>query len=381
MEYRDLKKQYNVLKSEIDEEIRKVLSSARFISGPQVADLEEKLAAYVGVKHCITCGNGTDALSLAAMAWGIGEGDAVFVPDFTFFSSGEIVAFEGATPVFVDVEENTFNMSPDSLESAVQNVISEGKLSPKAIVAVDLFGLPADYDRIIPIARKYGLKILEDGAQGFGGEVRGKKACGFGDISTTSFFPAKPLGCYGDGGAVFTDEDDLADLIRSLRIHGKGTDKYDNVRIGMNSRLDTIQAAVLLVKLKAFSDYELDDIDRVAKRYTALLRDVVKTPDVPEGFRSGWAQYSILLRNREQRDGLQAALKNAGIPSMIYYRKPMHTQGAFSGMDCVKTDLSVTESICDRVLSLPLHPYMEAKEQDEVIRIVRNYNYTDQKEN
>lgn len=324
MQFRDLKAQYQKLKLQIDAAIREVLVNANFISGSQVAELENKLAGYVGRKYCITCGNGTDALSLALMAMEVGGGDAVFVPDFTFFASGETPAFAGATPVFVDIEQDTFNMSAVSLELAIQKVIEKEELTPKVIIAVDLFGQPADYDAICEVAQKYDLFVLEDAAQGFGGNIRGKRACSFGDISCTSFFPAKPLGCYGDGGAVFTDNDEWADLIRSYRIHGKGDNKYDNVRIGMNSRLDTIQAAVLLVKLQAFCEYELDEVNRVARRYTELLDDVVKTPHVKEGFYSSWAQYSILLQSQKQRDGLQAYLKEKGIPSMIYYPKPMH---------------------------------------------------------
>lgn len=373
MEFRDLKKQYQVLKSSIDEKIAEVLASSNYISGKQVEEVEKQLADYVGVKHCVTCANGTDALSLAVMAWGVGKGDAVFVPDFTFFSSGEIVSFAGATPIFVDVDEDTFNICPQSLTTAIEKVLAEGKLTPKVIVTVDLFGLCADYDAVRPIADKYGLKILEDAAQGFGGNIRGKKACSFGDISTTSFFPAKPLGCYGDGGAVFTDDDEIDALLRSLRVHGKGADKYDNVRIGLNSRLDTIQAAVLQVKLQAFAEYELTDVNKVAARYTQLLDGVVKLPRVPEDYLSSWAQYSILLKDKNQRDGLQAYLKENGIPSMIYYKKPMHLQGAFADDDCVKCDLSVTTSICDRVLSLPVHPYMTAEDQDKVVSAVKAY--------
>lgn len=373
MQFRDLQKQYQVLKKEIDAKIQEVLNKANYISGNEVKELEQQLAAYVGVKHCITCANGTDALSLALMAWNIGPGDAVFVPDFTFFASGETVSFEGATPIFVDVEEDTFNMNPDSLQAAIEKVLAEGKLIPKVVVSVDLFGQPADYDRILPIVRKYDLKLLEDGAQGFGGSIRGKKACSFGDISTTSFFPAKPLGCYGDGGAVFTDDDAAAALIRSLCVHGKGEDKYDNVRIGVNSRLDTIQAAVLQVKLKAFDEYELQDVNKVAARYTELLEGVTKTPVVQDGFLSSWAQYSILLKNKTERDSLQGYLKEQGIPSMIYYPKPMHMQQAFENVDCVKVDLSVTESLCDRVLALPIHPYLEEDEQDIVVKVVKKF--------
>lgn len=357
----------------MDRTIDRVLTDGNFISGRQVSELEDQLAAYVGVKHCVTCGNGTDALTLALMVWDIGPGDAVFVPDFTFFASGETPAYEGATPVFVDVEEDTFNMSPDSLEDAILQVKKERKLAPRVIVAVDLFGQPADYPRIRQIAEKYDLLVLEDGAQGFGGQIGERRACSFGDISTTSFFPAKPLGCYGDGGAVFTDYDEWAALLRSYRIHGKGTDKYDNVRIGMNSRLDTLQAAVLQVKLKAFEEYELAAVNRVADRYTKELGEMVKTPKIREDFFSSWAQYSILLKDKAERDGLQAYLKEKGIPTMVYYPKPMSRQGAFQGMDCVKTDLSVTADLCRRVLALPMHPYMTEGEQDEVIGGIKVY--------
>lgn len=373
MQFRDLQKQYQKLKPEIDKEIQQVLTTGNFISGKQVRELEEQLAAYVGIKHCITCANGTDALTLAFMVWNIGQGDAVFVPDFTFFSSGETPAYEGATPVFVDVEEDTFNLSPESLEQAIIEVKKEGRLTPRVIVAVDLFGQPADYIQIRKIADKYGLFILEDGAQGFGGRIGERRACSFGNISTTSFFPAKPLGCYGDGGAVFTDNDEWAELLRSYRIHGKGADKYDNVRIGMNSRLDTIQAAVLNVKLRAFQEYELADINCVAERYMQLLAGLVKTPHIKEHFYSSWAQYSILLKSEKERNGLQTYLKESGIPSMIYYPKPMSRQGAFQGIDCRKIALPVTEDLCKRVLALPLHPYMEQEEQDRVVDAIQKY--------
>ncbi|WP_276952279.1 DegT/DnrJ/EryC1/StrS family aminotransferase [Acetatifactor muris] len=373
MQFRDLKRQYQTLKKDIDAAIQQVLTAGNFISGSQVTELEEQLSAYVGVKHCITCGNGTDALTLALMVWNIGLGDAVFVPDFTFFASGETPAYEGAVPIFVDVEEDTFNMSPSSLEEAILQVKGEGKLTPRVIVAVDLFGQPADYPEIRRIAEKYNLFILEDGAQGFGGRIGARRACSFGDISTTSFFPAKPLGCYGDGGAIFTDNDEWAELLRSYRIHGKGADKYDNVRIGMNSRLDTLQAAVLQVKLKAFDEYELTDVNKVAHRYTEGLREVVKTPSVREGFYSSWAQYSILLKDKEERDRLQAYLKEKGIPTMVYYPRPMSMQGAFAGLDCVRVELPVTADLCRRVLALPMHPYLTAEEQEEVIREIKAY--------
>lgn len=373
MQFRDLQKQYQILKPDMDIAIGQVLADGNFVSGRQVAELEDQLAAYVGVKHCIACGNGTDALTLALMVWDIGPGDAVFVPDFTFFASGETPAYEGATPVFVDVEEDTFNMSPASLEEAVLKIKEEGKLRPRVIVAVDLFGQPADYTRIRQIAEKHDLLILEDGAQGFGGQIGEQKACSFGDISTTSFFPAKPLGCYGDGGAVFTDHDEWAKLLRSYRVHGKGTDKYDNVRIGMNSRLDTLQAAVLQVKLKAFEENELTAVNRAADFYTKQLGTIVKTPKVKENYFSSWAQYSILLRDETERDGLQVHLKGKGIPTMVYYPKPMSRQGAFQGIDCVKTDLSVTADLCTRVLALPMHPYITEEEQNQVVGEIKAY--------
>ena len=369
MEFRDLKKQYQVLREEMDRAILEAVASGAYIMGPQVKELEKQLADYVGVKHCLTCANGTDALTLALKAWGIGPGDAVFVPDFTFFSSAEVVPLEGATPVFVDVCEDTFNIDVADLERAVQEVLSEGKLRPRVVVAVDLFGLPADYQALHAVADKYGLLILEDGAQGFGGTIDGKRACSFGDIATTSFFPAKPVGCYGDGGAVFTDNDEWAALIGSYRIHGKGQFKYDNVRIGMNSRLDTVQAAVLQVKLKAFADYELDAINVAAEKYTERLQDIVATPIIPAGFRSSWAQYTIKLQDSAQRDGLQAALKAEGIPSMVYYPKPMHLQTAFA--DSHVGLCPVATSLCSRVLSLPLHPYLTEEQIDTVCNAIR----------
>ena len=330
MEFRDLKTQYKNLKAEIDERVLSVMERAQFISGPEVKELEQKLAEYVGVKHCITCANGTDALELVLLAWGIGKGDAVFVPTFSFMSTAEVVASVGAFPLFVDIDPDTFNIDPKKLEQAIIQAQNEGKYNLRAIIPVDLFGMPADYEAIAAIAKRYGLKVLEDGAQGFGGAINGKRACSFGDAATTSFFPAKPLGCYGDGGAMFTDDDELALLLRSLTVHGKGTEKYDNVRIGRNSRLDTLQAAVLITKLKAFDEYELGAVNRVAAEYTKRLKGIVKTPAVPEGYLSSWAQYTILLENEEQRNGLQAKLKEKGIPSMIYYPRPLHLQTAFA---------------------------------------------------
>lgn len=373
MEFRDLKAQYKQYKSEIDSAIQEVIDNTNFIGGKEVNLLEKRLAEYVGVKHCITCANGTEAMTLLMMAWGIKSGDAVFVPDFTFFSTGEIVSFVGATPVFVDVDADTFNMDVIKLEKAIQKVLEEGTLTPKVIIPVDLFGLPANHIEIAKLAEKYNLKVLEDAAQGFGGSIDGKMACSFGDASTTSFFPAKPLGCYGDGGAIFTNDDSVAALLNSLKVHGKGENKYDNIRIGVNSRLDSIQAAVLNVKLTAFMNHELEDVNRVYKMYTERLKDVVKTPVIPQGYISSFAQYTITLDSKEKRDGLQQALKDKGIPSMVYYVKPMHKQEAFSDLCSDKADFEVTNALVDRVLSLPMHPYMRNQEVDEVIECIKAF--------
>lgn len=378
MQFRDLKKQYQVLKSDIDAAMIEVASSSQYIGGPWVKALEQELAEYVGVKHCVTCANGTDALSLAIMAWGIGEGDAVFVPDFTFFSSGEIVSAVGATPIFVDVDEDTFNISAESLEKEILKVKEEGKLTPKVVVAVDLFGLPADFTKVCEVAKKYDLLVLEDGAQGFGGEINGKIACSFGDIATTSFFPAKPLGCYGDGGAVFTNDDEIKALLESFKVHGKGAMKYDNVRIGMNSRLDSIQAAILQIKLKAFKDYEVCDVNKAACMYNEALAGLaeagkIKLPVVPEGFVSSWAQYTIQVADRETRDALQASLKEKSIPSMVYYPKPMHKQEAFASNEQTDENFPITMKLCDTVLSLPMHPYLTKEEVDEVAAALRDF--------
>ena len=370
MQFRDLQKQYQVLKPQMDAAVGKVLTDANFISGAQVKALEKKLAEYVGVKHCITCANGTDALKLAEMACGIGKGHAVFVPDFTFFSTAETVADLGATNIFVDVDMDTFNICPKALEAAIEKVIAEGRLEPKAIVAVDLFGQPADYTAISAIAEKYGLVLIEDGAQGFGGRIGERMACSFGHIATTSFFPAKPLGCYGDGGAVFTNDDDAAALIRSLCIHGKsGEDKYNNIRIGMNSRLDTLQAAVLEVKLDAFAGKELEAVNRAAGWYNARLSGAVKTPVVLPGFYSSWAQYTIQLPDDGSRDALQQVLKAQGIPTMIYYPRGMHQQGAFADLPYA-LQCPNTEKLCRTVLALPMHPYLEEGDVEAICKAV-----------
>ena len=352
------------------------MKSSKYIGGPAVKELEKELAEFVGVKHCITCANGTDALTLALMTWNIGEGDAVFVPDFTFFASGECPALVGATPIFVDVKQDTYNIDPEKLETSIKFVIEEGKYTPKVVVAVDLFGLPAEYDKIKAICEKYNLLLLEDGAQGFGGSINGKIACSFGDISTTSFFPAKPLGCYGDGGAIFTDNDKWADLIRSYAVHGKGSMKYDNVRIGMNSRLDTIQAAILLVKLKAFKEYELDAVNRAAEMYNEILKDTnLILPFIPEGYKSSWAQYTVQLPKNINRYKLQESLKKNGIPSMVYYPKPMHIQKAFKDYDSEKFECIVSKELCEKVISLPMHPYIDKKDITEIsILLTENIN-------
>lgn len=371
MEFRDLKEQYKQNKEAIDRAIAGVLESTHFISGPQVEELEKQLAEYVGVKHCISCANGTDALLLALMAWNIGAGDLVFVPDFTFFSSAEVIATVGATPVFVDVDYDTFNMDVDSLKRAIAAVGEQDRHRMKAVIAVDLFGQPARLDEIKAVASENGMFLLEDGAQGFGGELNGRKACSFGDISITSFFPAKPLGCYGDGGAVFTDDDSLAELIRSLRVHGKGADKYDNVRIGMNSRLDTLQAAVLIEKLKIFKEYELEQCDKAAAFYTSRLGNAVHTPKVLPGMRSGWAQYTVKFDNRELRDKAMAVLKERGIPTAVYYAKPMHLQKAFADVPSDADELQVSTKLCDVVLSLPMHPYLKEETIEQICDMIR----------
>lgn len=361
MQFRDLNTQYKVIKNSIDKAIQDVLNEGNYIMGKQVLELEKMLSEYVGVKHCITCGNGTDALTLALMAYDVKENDAVFIPDFTFFATGEVVCFQGATPIFVDIDKDTFNIDTIKLEESIIKVKEEGKLNLKAVIAVDLFGLPANYEELEEIVEKHGLILIEDAAQGFGGNIKGKKACSFGNIATTSFFPAKPLGCYGDGGAIFTNDDKIADLIRSYRIHGKGNDKYDNIRIGMNSRLDTIQAAILIEKFKKFINYELDKVNEIAKIYTNNLSGIVKTPNILDGYYSSWAQYSIILENKQQRDKLKLYLEQNDIPSMIYYPKPMSKQIAFRDIVYIN-DCIISKNTCDRILSIPMHPYLKIEE-------------------
>lgn len=378
MEFRDLKTQYLNHKENIDKAIEKVLLSSQFIGGNPVKELEKNLADYVGRKYCITCANGTDALELVLLAWEIKEGDAVFVPDFTFFSTAEVVARVGATPVFVDVDMDTFNLDPSSLEEAVKKVLEDGKLSAKVVIPVDLFGLPADFPKILPIAKKYNLKVLEDGAQGFGGhiEIDGNinRACSFGDASTTSFFPAKPLGCYGDGGAIFVDDEDLKNLLESLKFHGKGDHKYNNIRVGMNSRLDTIQAAILNEKFKFFVSDELDSVNKVYNYYSKHLKEVVcenniniKLPKIPENFYSSFAQYTVIAQSKEDRDKLMQKLSKEEIPTNIYYPKGLSQQKAFEYNKLTPVSLENSTKLCESVFSLPMHPYLDEQDLDKII--------------
>lgn len=373
MEFRDLGKQYHYNKTNIDAGIREVITGRQFIQGKQVRELEAVLSEYVGVKHCISCANGTDALQLVLMAWGIGKGDAVFVPDFTFFSTGEVVSAVGAVPVFVDVDGDTFNISCDSLENMIIRTLKKGKEKPRVIIAVNLFGQPADYRNLRRIADQYGLLILEDSAQGFGGRAGEKKAGAFGDASATSFFPAKPLGCYGDGGAVFTDNDDWAGIIESLRAHGKGASKYNHIRIGMNSRLDTIQAAVLLAKFPVFLKEELGRSAQIADLYTNKLMDVVKTPVIKDNVFSSWAQYTIQLPDSTTRDKLKEYLNTKEIPTAVYYPAPMHTQKAFGSYGGSEEDYRVTDRLCETVLSLPFHPYMDDSQIVQITQEIKAF--------
>lgn len=354
MQFIDLAAQYQHLKSRIDKRIQQVLDHGQYIMGPEVYELEGKLAEYVGVKHAITCANGTDALTLSMMALDIKEGDAVFCPTFTFFATAETIAFQKATPVFVDSDKDTFNLCSQDLEKQIEKVIAEGLLKPMAIIAVDLFGLPANYPELEKIAKKYKLKLIEDAAQGFGGSIDGQRAGSFGDIATTSFFPAKPLGCYGDGGAVFTNNDEYADLIRSYRVHGKGSDKYDNIRVGVNSRLDTIQAAILLEKLSVFPA-ELANRQLAADRYSQELDGVYSTPKLPEGYKSSWAQYTLTSEFREEA---MARYKDKGIPTMVYYGTCMHQQTVFKHLRYSDSDYPVASKLAKQVFSLPMHSYL-----------------------
>ena len=361
----DLAAQQGRLRAELDRALARVLDEGAYIMGPDVRRFERELADFCGARHVLACGNGTDALQLALMALGVGPGHAVFVPSFTFAATAEVVPLLGATPVFVDCRADTFNMDPASLERAIAHARSLG-LEPKTVVPVDLFGLPADMPAIEAIAAENGIDVLCDSAQGFGGTIGGKMTGTFGRVSTTSFFPAKPLGCYGDGGAIFTDDDDLASLIDSLRVHGKGSDKYDNVRIGLNSRLDTLQAAILSVKLSVYRS-EIEARDRVAERYNARITNLVDTPRPPAGYGSVWAQYTVKLTSGEERTAVQATLGESGVPTAVYYPMPLHLQTAYRDYPQDPDGLPVSEDLSARVLSLPMHPYLTEEVQDYII--------------
>ena len=362
MQFHDLQAQYQALKSEIDAGMAEVLAKGQFILGPQ--DVKRP--------YCVSCGNGTDALVLILMLWGIGPGDAVFVPDFTYFASAGCASTVGAEVIPVDIDLDTFNMSPEALEAAIERVKAAGKYRPSVVIAVDLFGQPANYPRIEAIAKANGMRVLEDAAQGYGGKIGGKDACAFGDAAATSFFPAKPLGCYGDGGAIFVDSEEEDALLRSLRANGRGiADKYDNQRIGMNSRLDTLQAAVLLPKLKALRSYEIAALNASAEKYTQALSDVVTTPTVRPDYDSSWAQYSVLLDDGSKRSHLQQWLKSDGVPTMVYYPRGVHQQTAYAHKHFPDEWFPGSMAAVSRVLALPMHPYLTDEDIDLVVTSLR----------
>ncbi len=363
MQFIDLKAQYTALEKGINTRIQAVLEHGQYIMGPEVGELEKQLSELVGVKHTISCANGTDALQIALMALEIGPGDAVFTTPFTFVATAEAIALVGAVPIFVDVDEATFNIDPVMLEQSIKDTLAAGRHLPRAVIAVDLFGLPADYASLEPLCQKYQLKLVEDAAQSMGSTNGLYKAGSFGDIATTSFFPAKPLGCYGDGGALFTNNSELAEKVRSIRIHGKGRDKYDNIRIGMNSRLDTLQAAILLEKLSVFPD-ELRLRNRIAERYTHALHNHLATPVIAPGFTSAWAQYTL---KTDQRERYIDTLRQAGIPTAIYYPTPLHQATAFAALAYPNGSFPVAETLAQQVFSIPMHPYLDPDTQAQVI--------------
>ena len=365
IEFVDLGAQRRHIGARMDEAIRRVIDHGRFILGPEVAELERQLAEFCGAKHVLSCANGTDALGLALMAKHAGPGQAVLVPSFTFAATAEVVAWFGATPVFVDVFDDTFNMDPGSLEAGIAAAKRLG-LDPVGVIPVDLFGLPAAYDDILEIAAAHRMWVICDAAQSFGAAYKDRKIGTIGDLTTTSFFPAKPLGCYGDGGAVFLDDDETVAVLRSLRVHGQGTDKYDNVRIGMNARLDTVQAAVLIEKLRIFAE-EIETRQKIADRYSAALRDLVLVPELPDGLTSVWAQYTVRLPPGRDRDQVAAELKSLGVPTAVYYVKPLHRQTAYRDYPVAGNGLPVSERLSEEVLSLPMHPYLEKPVQDRII--------------
>lgn len=370
MEFMDLSGQYRYLKEDIDARINKVIESGHFILGEEVTEFEEKLAEYIGVKHAIGCGSGTDALQLIFMAYGIGAGDAVFCPDTTFIASIEPALMLGAYPSFCDINLETFNIDVKSLERQINAIIKDGKYKPRAVVAVDLFGNPTDYEALSAICQKYDLILVEDAAQATGAMYKGKKCGSLGDISATSFFPTKPLGCYGDGGAVFTNDDEMNEVLRSLRVHGKGEDKYHNVRVGINSRLDTLQAAIMLPKFKVLED-ELIKRQKVAKRYYEALNDRYKIQTIDDKDRSAYAQYTILAEDEAEREECLVHLKEQDIPAMTYYIVPLHRQGAYKEYTMGEERFESAEAYAQRAFSLPFSPYMSEEEQDMVIRALK----------
>jgi len=368
IEFIDLKAQQKRLKADIDAGIAKVLAEGRYIMGPEVKDFEARLATFGDAQHALGCANGTDALILPMLAWGIGPGDAVFCPSFTYCATAEIVAHVGATPVFIDINRDTYNMDVNSLRRAIEDVKAKGELIPRAVIAVDLFGQSADYEAIAPVAKEYGLKLVADSAQGFGTTLKGKHPLYWADVTTTSFFPAKPLGCYGDGGAVLTNDQETANAMNSLRIHGKGTDKYDNVRVGMNSRLDTLQAAILLPKLAVFAD-EIEKRNQVAARYIDGLKGhAMRVPTVIEGVVSTWAQFTIEVPDHA---AFAAALKDKDIPTARYYPKPVHMQTAYEHFPIAGNGLSNTMDCINNIISLPMHPYLDVDTQDMIIETAK----------
>ena len=383
MQFIDLAAQQKLIRDKIEANIQAVLAHGRYIMGPEIKELEKRLSEFVGVENGIACSSGTDALLLALMAYEVGPGDAVFTSPFTFIATAEVISLLGATPVFVDIDPHTFNLDPEHLERAVTALSKSSsgyplpraemsRLTSRGIIAVDLFGLPADYDAINAIARKYGLFVIEDGAQSFGALYKGRRACSLASIGCTSFFPAKPLGCYGDGGMCFTDDTDLAEAMRSLSIHGQGSHKYENVRIGINGRLDTLQAAILNAKFDVFSK-EVDLRQEAALRYNKLLsgrQNGISTPQVPSGMQSVWAQYSILTKDGNHRTEIQGRLKDAGIPTAIYYPRPLHLQPAFQDLGYKEGDFPVSEDCSQRIMSLPMHPYLRAEDQEHIAQLI-----------
>ncbi|RJG45955.1 DegT/DnrJ/EryC1/StrS aminotransferase family protein [Mesorhizobium sp. DCY119] len=369
MQFIDLGAQRDRIRDRLDAAIDRVVDEGKYILGPQVTEFEQKLAAYVGVKNVVACANGTDALLLPLLASGIGPGDAVFVPSFTFAATAEVVALAKAEPVFIDVDAETYNIDIASLEAAIAMIKAEGRLKPRAIIPVDLFGLGANYAAIAEIAERENLLVIEDAAQAIGGSIDGKMCASFGKVASTSFYPAKPLGCYGDGGAMFTNDDEFAARLRSFAFHGKGETQYDNVHVGLNSRLDTLQAAILIEKLAILED-EMVARQKVAQRYRDGLHNVVKVAHVPEGHRSAWAQYAI---ETPHRDALKAHLQEKGIPSVIYYVKPLHQQVAYRDYPVAPGGLPVSEALPTRILCLPMHAYLSAEDQDRIISTISDF--------